>query len=324
MEIIDLDQIVNNTYCPQLWNGITLDEKGGVYSCCHIKPSNLGNVHDLALLDIINSEKIKKYRKQSLMGTLQCYKDCNLIRKNVLNQNSQSLEIKFMELSRIHIHFGNICNIHCIMCNHPNKFSKDPTILSSQILIQTIDFTPFTDIIIQGGEPLAIDECVKFLYHLEKIKKKFILLTNGLLINDEIARLLAKNAKTVSISLNAASQKLHEKVNRGSSFNQVLDNIQKLIYYREYFQSDLVINGRFTITITAIRDLPKFIKNYRSFGFDEINFGYVKNSVPSYLDKNSKTKQELVEEIQLLLPNLNFNEIDTLRLIQIGLLQSLS
>lgn len=324
MDILTVNNQINNTFCPQLWDGVTLDEKGEVYTCCHIKPSNYGNVLKIPLKDIINSDEVKKYRKKSMMGNLQCYDGCNLIVKDQVKSKNLSPEIRYQDLKRIHIHFGNKCNIHCIMCDHPNKFAKDPTILSSEVLKQNIDFSPFDDIIIQGGEPLAIEECIQFLHHLEKIKKKFILLTNGLLISNDIAKLLAKNARTVSISLNAATKQLHEKVNRGSSFELVLSNIQKIINYREYFQSDLVINGRFTITTTAISDLPDFIENYKKLGFDTINFGYVKPSVPNYLQRNPKIKKELREKIEFLIPKLNLREIDTLRLFQLELLQSTS
>ncbi len=38
-----------HTYCPELWNSLTLDNRGNVYSCCLIKPVCIGNIYSTRL-----------------------------------------------------------------------------------------------------------------------------------------------------------------------------------------------------------------------------------------------------------------------------------
>ncbi|MCY3414705.1 MAG: radical SAM protein [Candidatus Heimdallarchaeota archaeon] len=310
---------MGSTYCPYLWKGIAIDQHMKVYSCCLIKPGLIGDLSIDTFDDIINGEKIKYYRRESLSGTLHCYSDCNLINK-IEKRSVNSLHVDAKEISFIHIHFGNKCNIQCIMCDHPAKYKNEPVILDHQVLIDKVDFSNFRDIIIQGGEPLSIREGRDFIIFLVQNKYKFTLLSNGLLINNSIAKNIALGADKIIISLNAATPDTHEKVNVGSDFEKVLDNIQLLRNYRNEFSSSLIIIGRMTITVPAVEEISLFIKNYSNFGFDEINFGYVRETVPQYLDENPEIKSKLIEQIARVLSNIeDLTKIDFLRLIQLGL-----
>ncbi len=312
-------KIVGSTYCPYLWKGVTVDPHMKVYSCCLIKPGIIGDLSVNTLDHIINGEKIKYYRAQSLSGNLHCYSECNLINKNE-KTCPNSVHVGLQEISTIHIHFGNKCNIECIMCDHPTKFKKNPIILDHQVLISRVDFSNFNDIIIQGGEPLSIRESRYFIKYLVQHKYKFIILSNGLLINKHIAKNIVLGANKIIISLNAATPDMHRRVNIGSDFKKVLDNIQLLRNYRKEFSSNLTIIGRMTITVPAIEEIPLFIENYSNYGFDEINFGYVRETVPQYLDNNPIIKSKLVRQIERVLNDMeNITKIDFLRLIQLGL-----
>lgn len=311
--------MVLSTYCPYLWEGITLDHKLNVYSCCLIKPGIIGNLYEGPLSSFINSDKLLKYRRKSLNGRLQCYNSCNLIDKNNNYKNNKKLEIQYKDLSTIHIHFGNKCNIKCIMCDHPQKYALEPIIADGDQILSQVDLTNFENIIIQGGEPLNIKECLSFLRVLDEKEISFTLLTNGIIINDEIASLLARRAKKIIISLNAASKALHETINKGSNYDIVLNNIKKIIHYRRKYNSEVVIIGRMTITIKGLPDIPNFIRNFHKIGLDEINFGYVRETVPKYLDKYPDIKNQLIAEINKAISESDLEKIDLLRLIQLEL-----
>ncbi|MHA1448414.1 MAG: radical SAM protein [Candidatus Hodarchaeales archaeon] len=312
---------MKNTICPYLWNNFTLDHHGNVFSCCHIKPVNFGNIYISKLSELTNSNEIVKYRKLSMKGYLDCYENCNLIVKDEKNDNcSLSPYTNYYKMREIHIHFGNRCNINCIMCKHPKKYLQDPSILDEKILIKNIDIAPFQNVVIQGGEPLYIQNCLNYLTYLGKIKKKYILLTNGLLIDRTIANILAKNAKTVSISINAYSKDTHEKVNAGSNFDRLIENIKELKKAKEKNRTECKINGRFTINPIAVKEIPLFIKFYHELGFDCINFGYDAKTVPIFLTKHPKLKLMVERQIKEVLKESNPNEVDLHRLKLLGLL----
>jgi radical SAM protein with 4Fe4S-binding SPASM domain len=220
---------VKHTYCSDLWDGFALDKKGYVYNCCHLKPFRIGNISDTKLEDLVNTSEMKEYRRRSLNGELACFHGCNLVRKSVSPEEfNTDTEVDYDDLRRIHISFGEACNIRCIMCKHPERHAKDGIILDSAVVKKNVDISPFEEILVQGGEPLVIKSCLEYMEYLERMEKEFILLTNGLLIDNEMAQKLARNAKIVSISINAATKKTHETVNVGSDFDRVLHNIERL------------------------------------------------------------------------------------------------
>jgi len=314
---------MDKTYCHFLWDGITIDNKGNVFSCCHIKPVNMGNIYTSKLSELINTPEIINYRKESLNGKLECYKTCNLLNKEIKTEIDENIEIKYQELKNLHLNFGEKCNISCIMCKHPKSFASNPYILDSKALIENIDISPFIDILLQGGEPLYISECLEYMNFLGKMNKPYIILTNGLLINDKMANKLSLEAKVISISINAATAKTHERVNRGSEFNQILSNIKKLRYYRELNQTDFIINGRMTLTALALKEIPIFLEIFQELGFDKINFGYDKATVPSFLERNPEKKEDIKKQIRKVLESYNpqmIEKIDLLRLKQLGLI----
>lgn len=310
---------METNYCDDLWNGFTINKNGDVYCCCHMKPFVVGNIYHNKLDELLNTSDMLKYRKKSLKGKLECYPACNLVRRNLTPLNDKSEVVDYNNLRRLHINFGELCNIRCIMCEHPLRHSKDSTILDYNILINNIDISPFEEILIQGGEPLCLSSCLKYIDYLEKMNKKYILLTNGLLINKKIASKLANNASIISISINAATKETHEKVNVGSNFERVLSNISELIKVRDRDQTSLIINGRMTLVPQNLQEIPLFLTKYKELGFDRINFGFDRATVPQYLLNNSDFSKKLRLEIEDILNHSNLEEIDIMRLKQLNL-----
>ena len=310
---------MKTSYCDDLWNGFTINKNGDVYCCCHLKPFVVGNIYHNKLHELLNTSEILEYRKKSLKGKLECYPTCNLVKRNLTHFNDKSEVVDYNNLQRLHINFGELCNIRCIMCEHPSRHSEDRTILDHNVLINNVDISPFEDILIQGGEPLCLNSCLQYMDYLEKMNKKYILLTNGLLINKKMASKLANNASIVSISINAATKETHEKVNVGSNFERVLSNISELIEARDRYQTSLFINGRMTLVPQNLHEIPLFLAKYKKMGFDRINFGFDRATVPQYLLNNSVFPKKLKSEIEDVLSHSNLEEMDIMRLKQLNL-----
>lgn len=309
-----------HTYCPFLWNGFTIDNTGNVFSCCHIQPSSFGNVYHRKLKNLVNTHEIIEFRIKSITGNLDCFKTCNLFDKSQNYNFHRDPYVEYENMEILHIHFGNKCNINCIMCKHPLQFLNDSSLLNEKMLIKNVDISPFEDIIIQGGEPLFIENCIRYLHYLHRQGKKFILLTNGLLINEKLADMLSKSAKTVSISINANTKFTHEKVNLGSKFETVLNNIKKLMLAKKKNRTNCRLTGRMTITPLSLSEIPNFIQNYHNLGFDSINFGFDRSSVPQYLKDHADLKANLKSKITIAIRESEERNIDILRLKQLELI----
>ncbi len=306
------------TYCSELWSNITINKYGDVYNCCLLNPGKIGNIKNNSISELINNDIAINFRELSLLGNLECYEKCTLVNKDEIDQNKHS-KIDINDLKTIHISCSEACNINCIMCNHPKRDKINPVELPFSSL-SNIDFKIFDNIIIQGGEPLYIKSCLELIDYLSKNNLKFILLTNGLLIDNDIAKNIAKNGKSISISINSATKETHKKVNISSDFNKILENIEKIKYYRNKFKTDVIIFGRFTIVKQNLLEIPMFIEKYNLFGFDKINFGFDNPSVPNFLAENDDFKKVLKEEINSVIKKIDIKNIDTKRLKQLGLL----
>ncbi len=308
-----------NTYCSDLWESVTINKYGDVYNCCLLKPEKIGNINNNSLKELINNKIAVNSRRKSLLGELECYETCTLVNKDILIANT-SIEIGVNNLKTIHISCSESCNIQCIMCNHPKRHKENPIELSSSQLIKNIDFSLFENIIIQGGEPLYIDSCLSLINYLNKNNFRYTLLTNGLLVDYDIAEQLALNAKVISISINAVTHDTHKLINKGSDFYKVLENIKTIISCRQSFKTKLILFGRMTLVKQNLHEIPLFIEKYKSLGFDKINFGFDNPSVPNFLKKNLNFKENLKKEIILSLKNAQIADLDLKRLKQLELI----
>lgn len=138
-----------------------VNEEGNVYSCCHEGPFIIGNIYEKQFEDIVNSDLILNQRERAIEGDLRCFSSCNLvpgkIACNIDLCDDKKAGSKFNVLK---ILFGEKCNINCIMCwqNSANRKIIDFNILEKKIYIHQ-----FRHVILQGGEPFASKEALKYV-----------------------------------------------------------------------------------------------------------------------------------------------------------------
>jgi len=283
------------TFCPRLWDEIYINDHGEVFSCCHEGPEVLGNILEERIEDICNNDVIQRRRKDSLNGRLRCYRQCTLLDKSKIVAEDKPLVIQYSELKRLKVMFGEGCNIDCVMCQQDGK-SRD--YLDHEKLIENVDLSPFELIEIQGGEPLFIKPARLFFDFVASQGKKTSMLTNGMLVTERWAEKIALHGSFIHFSLNAATKEMHERINRGSRWEVVLRNIQRVREAREKHSTDLSIRGHMTVLPQNLQEVPLFIRKRQELGFDWIDFGF-DYSVPKYLqaDMKSSERKALKEEI---------------------------
>ncbi len=312
----------SNTCCYLLWDSVFIDQLGDVYHCCHSQPGVSGNIYKQDLLNIWNRGiTLKIFRLMSLNKCLPCFDNCTILSKEQKQEtkdgimNSPSFNRKYPR--RIWLLYGLACNLRCTMCpqDHRSRITID-----NNVLKKNINWSEVEDIEFQGGEILAIKGAKEmYLWLTKEMNKKVNLVTNGTLINDEWAKHLVQGSNKIRISVNAATKRTHEFVNKGSKYEKVIDNIRKLIYYKHQLNLDTQITYHFTIVRDNIHEIADAIEVADSLGCGKIAYGY-DSPVPAAL----REKKDLTEQIKSMicrLANSNFKiEIDTKRLQQLGLL----
>lgn len=305
------------TFCPKLWNEIFINKDGGVFSCCHKKPRIIGSIYQEGLDVLCNNQVIQNLRRESLSGKLSCYGGCSLLPKDKSFSLKTSSEIGYKDLRRLKISFGDMCNISCVMCHRSNTGTES---LDFDKVKEQVDLSPFNSIEIQGGEPLFIEAARKFFDYASSMDKKVSFLTNGLLIDDEWSKKIASHSAFIYFSLNAATKETHESINRGSKWELVLENIQRVRRARSALNTPVKIMGHMTIIPRNLSEIALFIRMFQEFGFDSINFGY-DIRVPLYLKLHSSKKKEVSLEVREALEKSRvLSLVDSYRLKLLGLI----
>jgi len=306
------------TYFHFMWQSVYIYYNGDVYVCCHNKPAKIGNIYLQDLHDIwINSKILKRFRLMSRLNCLECFDNCNLISQS--QKNSKLIHNIYPDYPNIvWVNCGEFCNIKCIMCPQDHR-SK--VMLDSEVLKKNIDWEQVQDILLQGGEILAMKSGKElFLFLTQRLHKKVDIITNGILIDDTWAEYLVRGCNWIVISVNAATKPIHEKVNLGSNFNTVITNIAKLISYKKLYGLNVKIKFKFTIVPDNIMEIADAIVLSNEIGCDQIEFGY-DPCVLSYLRENNDLKQELAQKIESTINRNKLSDfVDVSRLQYLGLL----
>lgn len=311
----------SHTFCPRLWERAFIAVNGNVYTCCHHMPMPpSGNIHEKTLEEIWNGKRLQMWRWLSAHGGLYCYEHCNLLseaeRKLIFNPISHKKTMPYRSLRYLTILFGEFCNIQCTMCDQDHR---NPMTVGLDAIKMKIRWDHIEVINIQGGEPLAMKECKQaYLYLTEELGKKVNFLTNGTLINDEWAVHIAKGSLCTTISINATSREVHEKVMRGAHWDKVIEGIHRLRDTRDRLNSQLIVAAHFTMTEENVHQAPDFIAFANELGFDEVKFGF-DNSIPSYFKKNVVLFEDLKYRMEKALEKADV-KVDIFRLRLLGLI----
>jgi MoaA/NifB/PqqE/SkfB family radical SAM enzyme len=173
------------------------------------------------------------------------------------------------------------CNIACTMCyqkSDRNRFAPVPERrLSADMLWQQVPFHRIKRLIIQGGEPTIIPEALELLQRLNRMPPGapvVNLVTNGLSLPPAVLQCVRNRSEFIYISINGATRESHSRVNRGSTWQKVVENIDVLRAMRATSQARFTIVGGYTIVPSNIREVPQFIATHPSLGFDSISFNY--------------------------------------------------
>jgi MoaA/NifB/PqqE/SkfB family radical SAM enzyme len=151
--------------------------------------------------------------------------------------------MNFTITAPIHIRIKptNICNHNCSYCSYQNSYGqlgKDmnggdfiPYSKMVEIMNDCIDMKVKAITFSGGGEPLMYRNIDGVFRHLYGNKIKLGMLTNGILLSDELAKIALKCCTWIRISMDGWDPKSYAEY-RGcpeSNFDRLMDNIRKAV-----------------------------------------------------------------------------------------------
>lgn len=117
----------------------------------------------------------------------------------------------------------NRCNLNCLHCRGmAEEELKDETILR---VAEEIPLLKPRWVIIEGGEPLLHQELFEIIKTIHKSYIKIYLISNGMLLDNNIARRFAELDVNLMISIDGADKKSYEKIRRGANFERLIKSV---------------------------------------------------------------------------------------------------
>lgn len=130
---------------------------------------------------------------------------------------------------------SSYCNYDCIMCDYGRTARRD---LPSHVWEELAELLPtLGELNLHGGEPLACADVMKFLREMDSARYPDLrvnLITNGSLLTERaLAHMRGCAFGEVTVSLNAGSADVYARVQRGIAFEDVLENVDALVRFRD-------------------------------------------------------------------------------------------
>lgn len=167
------------------------------------------------------------------------------------------------------------CNLNCPYCYVGSERNKQE--LTTEEWKAVIDQLPFYSIAtLVGGEPLMRKDFIDILaYVSKKIFNKVHIVSNGILINDEIINAFIKyKLLLLSVSLDGYGEN-HDR-NRGKDgiFDKIISNLENLKTKKKRQMIDI----KTIVLDNNLDDLPKLYKLCEKMGFEFLSVSFLRNN----------------------------------------------
>ena len=247
--------------CVTPWTTIEIvDPDGKARQCCSTwTAGDRGVVLGSTMMDVWNGPGYREARRIMASGALEplCLPICSRLHdrrfeeKRFRIQSGSEVFVKNQLLLaeeialrkevvtamplRLSICPSTYCNYNCIMCDHGRSPRRD---LPESIWEELPRFLPtLQSLTLLGGEPLANPHTWQLLrsFDVEKYPDASLdLVTNGSLLTEHALKHIQRCALgDVTVSFNAGTPEVYERVQRGIEMEEILQNLDALIRFRE-------------------------------------------------------------------------------------------
>ncbi len=167
------------------------------------------------------------------------------------------------------------CNLQCPYCYVGSERNKQE--LTTEEWKKVVDQIPFYSIVtLVGGEPLIRKDFIEILeYTSKKVWNKVHVVSNGILMNDEIIKAFIKyKLLLLSVSLDGYGEN-HDK-NRGKKgiFDKITSNLDNLKSQKPKQMVDI----KTIVLENNLDDLVKLYKYCDEMGFDFLSISFLRNN----------------------------------------------
>lgn len=293
-EIIVKKRPSPDVVCVTPWTTMEIvDPDGRVRQCCSTwTVGDRGNLHKDSLAAVWNGEGFQAARRLMSRKTLEglCQPICSRLYDDKFSEKqlriqsgsepfvknqlllaeeiAERREVLSAKPLKIAICPSTYCNYNCIMCDHGRSPRRE---LPETIWEELAGYLPtLSSLTLLGGEPLANPLAMRFLRAFDVAKTpdaSVDLVTNGSLLTEQTLKHLRRaTLGDVTISLNAGTPEVYQRVQRGIALTDVLANIDRLIEFRRTHHRYFGITVSFVLQPAAAHTLLEFGEIARARG----------------------------------------------------------
>jgi radical SAM protein with 4Fe4S-binding SPASM domain len=165
-----------------------------------------------------------------------------LLGRNLLFWLSRRLNYPLLPPDMVQVNFTFQCNLRCKMCDmhkqmirmqREGRQTEINTPLLKKIIQDTKELGTKTILFI-GGEPFLREDLFELIRHAKGFDLNACLVTNGVLMNESIIHdCLDSGVDCITISIDAASEEIFNKIRGQNVLKAITDNIKKLNQIKE-------------------------------------------------------------------------------------------
>ena len=176
-------------------------------------------------------------------------------------------------LQDIWLNVTNKCNLRCLHCHQSSGLPLKDEMTTEEMcrVICEAEELGAETIYFSGGEPLTRKDILKIIECASQHMKGVILITNGTLITDEIAKKLKDCNVAVQVSLDGASEETHDFIRGKGSHKKALCGLKKLI------KAGVLSRMAMTLTKINMNEMDEMIKLTKKLGLKNVHFPIVQS-----------------------------------------------
>jgi anaerobic magnesium-protoporphyrin IX monomethyl ester cyclase len=176
----------------------------------------------------------------------------------------------------VEIRLTDLCNLSCKMCLIHRK--KEDNVLNLELIKKTLDDIKAMGVVFvvfSGGEPLLRKDFIKIADYANSIGLKFILITNGILLDDKLADFINKNSFLTRFSIDGGSAKIHDCIRGEGNFVKTIKSLDNLIKKRKEMNYGCTIGVNSVIQDENFQKIPELIDFFENKGVDFYEFDVI-------------------------------------------------
>ena len=182
---------------------------------------------------------------------------------------------------KVYLEMTPDCNLFCVMCRE--SVENSGRAMSFDLLKRIVDETRtgvMSYSLVGDGESLLIADFKERLAYISKRKlanTTIDLVTNGMLLTEDISKLLIDCDVEVSISFDGSSAGLFERIRRGSNFKTICRNIERISTIASQMNPFRAPGIGISIQKANWSDLQNIIKKANDLGVKRVSMWPVVN-----------------------------------------------